>query len=74
MTSKDNYSVMLRGNNRQQYQGDFTIQQLMTNQNQNNIAQFGVFGKVKFWRKLNANCERLSVIEGNKANRHVYFV
>lgn len=48
MTSKDNYSVMLRGNNRQQYQGDFTIQQLMTNQNQNNIAQFGVFDKVKF--------------------------
>lgn len=39
---------MLRGNNIQQYQGDFTIQQLMTNQNQNNIAQFGVFGKVKF--------------------------
>lgn len=74
MTSKDNFSVMLRGNNRQQYQGDFTIQQLMTNQNQNNIAQFGVFDKVKFWRKLNANCERLSVIEGNNANRHVYFV
>lgn len=47
-TSKDYYSVMLRGNNRQQYQGDFTIQQLMTKQNQNNIAQFGVFDKVKF--------------------------
>lgn len=47
-TSKDYNSVMLRGNNRQQYQGDFTIQQLMTNQNQNNIAKFGVFDKVKF--------------------------